>query len=84
MMRGSFSISCLFRNMTDGFQWIYTSVYGPIMGGVREDFWEELGAIRGLWTEPWCIGGDFNVTKFPGESNKGGEIYVSYEAFFKS
>ncbi|RVW71963.1 LINE-1 reverse transcriptase-like [Vitis vinifera] len=26
------------------------------------ELWEELGAIRGIWDEPWCIGGDFNVT----------------------
>ncbi|RVX04382.1 hypothetical protein CK203_018611 [Vitis vinifera] len=26
-----------------------------------ENFWEELGAIRGLWTDPWCIGGSLYV-----------------------
>ncbi|RVW54571.1 putative ribonuclease H protein [Vitis vinifera] len=28
----------------------------------REELWEELEAIRGIWDEPWCLGGDFNVT----------------------
>ncbi|RVW45236.1 hypothetical protein CK203_067433 [Vitis vinifera] len=23
--------------------------------GGREDFWEELGAIKGLWSDPWCV-----------------------------
>ncbi|RVW80633.1 Protein OSB2, chloroplastic [Vitis vinifera] len=39
-------------------------VYGPSVRRHREDFWEELGAIRGLSQDPWCIGGDFNVVKF--------------------
>ncbi|WKA11259.1 hypothetical protein VitviT2T_028778 [Vitis vinifera] len=29
--------------------------------------WEEFGAIRGLWEDPWCIGGDFNITLFSRE-----------------
>ncbi|RVX19160.1 hypothetical protein CK203_008802 [Vitis vinifera] len=32
--------------------------------GEKEDFWEELGAIRGLWDDPWCLGGDFNSVRF--------------------
>ena len=28
----------------------------------RECLWEEFGAIRGLWEDPWCLGGDFNIT----------------------
>ena len=43
----------------------FSSVYGPILAEEREDFWAELGAIRGLWKDPWCIRGDFNVVRFP-------------------
>ncbi|RVW82341.1 Transposon TX1 uncharacterized 149 kDa protein [Vitis vinifera] len=32
-----------------------------------EGMWEELGAIRGLWDDPWCLGGDFNITLFQHE-----------------
>ena len=30
----------------------------------------EHKAIRGLWSDPWCIGGDFNINRFPNERNK--------------
>ena len=58
---GQFSISCRFRNVEDGFVWMFTRVYGPFSREERGWLWEELGAIRGLWNDPWCLGGDFNV-----------------------
>ena len=36
MVIGAFSISGLFRNVEDGFQWIFTSVYSPVVGNIRE------------------------------------------------
>ena len=33
----------------------------------KKEFWEELGTIKGLWDDPWCVGGDFNSIRFPGE-----------------
>ena len=59
---GNFSISCRLKNVEDGVVWIFTGVYGPCNRKEREELWEELGAIRGIWEEPWCLGGDFNVT----------------------
>ncbi|RVW60901.1 hypothetical protein CK203_049307 [Vitis vinifera] len=47
--------------------WIFTGVYGLFSKMEREALWDELGAIRGLWEDPWCIGGDFNITLFPRE-----------------
>ena len=35
------------------------------MGSSRERLWEELRALKGLWGRPWCVGGDFNVFRFP-------------------
>ena len=64
---GVYSISYRFKNYDDGFVWIFTGVYGPTLGGVREDFWADLGAIRGLWNDLSCIGGDFTVVRFLGE-----------------
>ncbi|RVW93446.1 hypothetical protein CK203_035060 [Vitis vinifera] len=40
-------------------------VYGPTMRKDRECFWNELGAIYGLWNRPWCVAGDFNAILSP-------------------
>ena len=81
-MVGSFSISCLFRMAEDGFQWAFSRVYGPIEKSLREPFWEELNLIKGLWEEPWCVGGDFNVILSPNERSKGGRTDNSMRRFF--
>ncbi|RVW36959.1 Transposon TX1 uncharacterized 149 kDa protein [Vitis vinifera] len=78
---GFFSVSCRFKNCEDGFLWTFTGVYGPTMKRHRELFWEELGAIRGLWSDPWCIGGDFNVVRFPSERSREGRLTGSMRRF---
>ena len=78
---GSFSVSCWFRMAEDGFQWVFSGVYGPIDKRYRESFWEELGSIRGLWDNPWCVGGDFNEILSPNERFRGGRISNSMRRF---
>ena len=78
---GSFFVSCLFRMPEDGFQWVFSGVYGPVENSVRESFWEELGSIKGLWDCPWCIGGDFNEVLFPNERSRGGRLSNSMRRF---
>ena len=78
---GSFSVSCLFRMAEDGFQWVFSGVYGPIEKRLRESFWEELGSISGLWDNPWCVGGDFNEILSPNERSRGGRISNSMRRF---
>ena len=51
---------------------MFTGIYGPIKSELREDLWEDLGAIRGVWDYPSCLGGDFNVLRFPRERNREG------------
>ncbi|RVW54198.1 Chaperone protein ClpB4, mitochondrial [Vitis vinifera] len=46
-------------------------VYGPPLGKKREDFWAELVAIKGLWIDPWCVEGDFNIVRLLWECNGG-------------
>ncbi|RVW99254.1 hypothetical protein CK203_030726 [Vitis vinifera] len=45
-----------------------------IRGLWRDCLWEELRAIRGLWEELWCIGGDFNVILSQRERSRQGRL----------
>ncbi|RVX20225.1 Transposon TX1 uncharacterized 149 kDa protein [Vitis vinifera] len=47
----------------------------------KEDFWEELGAIRGLWEDPWCIGGDFNAVRYPEERRNAPRLTADMRRF---
>ena len=80
---GLFSISCRFKNCEDGFSWIFSGVYDPTLKRYRELFWEELGAICGLWSDPWYIGEDFNMIRFPNERRRGGKLSPSMQRFSK-
>ena len=71
---GHFSVTCMFKNVEDGFLWAFTGVYGPVKRSKREMFWEVLGALKGLWEGPWCIGGDFNVVLSPNDRNLEGGL----------
>ena len=77
---GQFSISCRFRNMEDGFVWMFTGVYG-FTREERECLWEELWAIRGIWEDPWCLGGDFNIILFQRERSKQGKLTTAARRF---
>ena len=39
---GSYLVSCRFKNVEDGFVWVFSGVYGPFTREGRTDFWEEL------------------------------------------
>ena len=47
----------------------------------KEEFLSELGAIKGLWNEPWCVAGDFNMIRFPSERSRGGRLSPSMRRF---
>ncbi|RVW92113.1 hypothetical protein CK203_037043 [Vitis vinifera] len=78
-----FSVSCHFKNCEDGFYWIFTGVYGPTLKLDREDFLSELGAIRGLWSDPWCVAGDFNMIRFPSKRSIGGRLSSTMRRFLE-
>ncbi|RVW26389.1 putative ribonuclease H protein [Vitis vinifera] len=78
---GQYSLSCRFKNVEDGTVWVFTGVYGPFIREAREGLWEELGAVRGIWDEPWCLGGDFNSTLYQGERNRQGRITPNMRRF---
>ena len=64
-----------------GFIWIFIGVYGSFSREDREAFWEEQGAIRGIWNDPWCIGGDFNVILSKRENSSQGRISSAMKRF---
>ena len=64
---GFFSISCRFKNVSDQFEWAFTGIYGPNLNRNRQFMWEELAGLNSWWNLPWCLGGDFNVIRFPSE-----------------
>jgi exonuclease III len=66
---GNYSLSCKFRSVFDQFEWIFTGVYGPNLDNERGFLWEELAGLISWWDAPWCIGGDFNVVRFPSEKS---------------
>ncbi|RVW72592.1 Transposon TX1 uncharacterized 149 kDa protein [Vitis vinifera] len=78
---GQFSVSCKFRTVENGTVWVFTGVYGPFNKKDRECLWEELGAVRGLWGDPWCVGGDFNVTLAQGERSRQGRVTPAMRRF---
>ena len=48
-------------------RWAFTGVYGPNLNKRRRKMWEELTWLISWWDLPWCIGGDFNIIRFPSE-----------------
>ena len=62
-----FSVSYLWKSVSDGLVWVGTGLYGPTNDLLRRELWEELRAVQGLWSHPWCVFGDFNAVRFPSE-----------------
>ena len=60
-----FPISCRFKNVVDQFEWAFIGVYGPNFDRDKRLLWEELFGLCSWWNVPWCVGGDFNVVRFP-------------------
>ncbi|RVW55551.1 LINE-1 retrotransposable element ORF2 protein [Vitis vinifera] len=65
----------------NGAVWVFTGVYGPFTKKDRECLWDELGAVRGLWGDPWCVGGDFNVILAQGERSRQGKVTPAMRRF---
>ncbi len=62
-----FSVSYLWKSLTDDMEWLGTGLYGPTADGLRHGLWDELRSLHQKWGLPWCVFGDFNVIRFPSE-----------------
>jgi len=75
---GSFSVSCKFKSLEDNFEWGLIGVYGPNDDHLRCALFEELMSFMSFWDILWCLGGDFNVIRFP----SGGRLTWAMRGFF--
>lgn len=64
---GSYSFTCSFKSTVNDFSWHMTGVYAPTCNRERQEVWWELGAVRGLFSGPWVLGGDFNIVRYASE-----------------
>ena len=58
-------VSCRFKNVGDQFEWAFIGAYGPNLNRKCQKMWEELTGLISWWNLPWCLGGDFNIIRFP-------------------
>ena len=82
--KGSFIISCRFRNLDDNFVLVFIGIYDPTENTIRELLWVELGAIRGLWEDSWCLGGGFLHRQIPRRKKQRGKDNKGYAKVFPS
>ncbi|XP_062109433.1 uncharacterized protein LOC133820653 [Humulus lupulus] len=59
---GDFSVS-IFLKAEGKEPWWLSRVYGPVVYGKRERFWDELAGLSAIYGNNWCVGGDFNVVR---------------------
>lgn len=68
---GKYSVSVLLKDVRCDVLWVATSVYGPTNISEKAVILAELTGIAGLWNNPWVIGEDFNVIRFPNVNQEG-------------
>jgi exonuclease III len=78
---GCFSISCRFREVASGLEWVFSGVYGPNRAVERRLMWDELAGIATVWAVPWCVGGDFNLVRYPTERAGASDLSSSMRDF---
>ncbi|KAL4179989.1 hypothetical protein AMTRI_Chr13g122930 [Amborella trichopoda] len=66
---GLFFVTVLLSCISDGTPLKFTAVYGPTTSSLRSRLWSELGHVASLSHPIWCLGGDFNVTRWSHEQN---------------
>lgn len=70
MFMGEFVLACSLRSVDDDFSWAFAGFYSPNIDALRSSLLDELAGLSSWWELPWCIGGDFNVIRFPFERSR--------------
>ena len=63
VLKGGYSLSVKCLTINKKSCWI-TNVYGPNDYRKRKHLWAELQSLAAYCVEAWCIGGDFNITRW--------------------
>jgi exonuclease III len=78
---GNFSVSCKFQCVLTRQEWVFIGVYGPQTNRDKLLMWEELAGLYSWWGSLWCVGGDFNVVRFPSERSGGQCLSTAMQGF---
>ncbi|XXG85714.1 hypothetical protein AAC387_Pa11g0748 [Persea americana] len=78
-----FSVSVLIEDLVENVRWLLTFVYGPNDGQRRKVFCKEMDMIRGRRNGAWCVGGDWNVIRFPWREIGMMQNFRRYEIFLR-
>lgn len=64
---GQHSVTIFLEEVNFASQCTFTGIYASCDRKLRRELWKELAAVYGLNSQPWVIGGDFNVIRFEDE-----------------
>jgi exonuclease III len=76
-----FYSSILVSSRQDKFKWEIVNVYGPVQLERKKDFLNELTIKISNMREPFVMGGDFNMIRFPWEKSSDNVNHVWMDAF---
>eukprot|EP00268_Persea_americana_P015739 TRINITY_DN17396_c0_g2_i1.p1 TRINITY_DN17396_c0_g2~~TRINITY_DN17396_c0_g2_i1.p1 ORF type:complete len:145 (-),score=23.46 TRINITY_DN17396_c0_g2_i1:183-617(-) len=75
------SLAVKLKGVAGGLILAVSNVYGPNDDSQRSDFLKTIPDSKSLWSVPWCIGGDFNMVRFPYEKKGSRNLTYSTERF---
>ncbi|XP_026459643.1 uncharacterized protein LOC113360342 [Papaver somniferum] len=80
---GPYSITILCKNVSNGFEWMFTGLYAPCSSHTDEVylFWRQIEQVRCFWNYPWVLGGEFNEIRFSHERSSGGDVTNGMDRF---
>lgn len=64
---GMYSVPCLFKNLVNGYRWVFTGVHAPVIYHHRGDLWDELLAMMFRWDAHCASEGILMLIRFPNE-----------------